>query len=76
MSTSTNLGDVAVIDLAGDIGLVLTPAPGTAISNVQWFQTNPIGTITPGASPEVATFKPSKTGTTGIYATAIETPIN
>jgi len=58
----------AEIDLQETIGLLLTPAPGTAIFNVQWFQTNPIGTITPGDTPEVATFKPSAAGTTGIYA--------
>ena len=66
----------ATINIDGTIGLVLTPAPGTAISNVEWFQTNPIGTITPGATPEVATFKPTAAGTTGIYAKATETPIN
>lgn len=58
----------ATINIDGTIGLTLTPASGTAISNVEWFQTNPIGTITPGATPEVATFKPSMAGITGIYA--------
>jgi hypothetical protein len=58
----------ATINIDGTIGLVLTPAPFTAISNVQWFQTNPIGTITPSLTPETATFKPSGPGTTAIYA--------
>jgi hypothetical protein len=57
----------AIINIDGTIGLILTPAPGTSISNVQWFQTNPIGNIIPGATPEVATFKPSEPGITGIY---------
>jgi len=60
--------DEAVIGPEDTIGLTLTPAPGTDISNVEWVQTNPIGTITPGATPEVATFKPTAAGTTGIYA--------
>ena len=66
----------ATINIDGTIGLTLTPAPGTAISNVEWFQTSPIGTITPGDTPETATFKPSEAGTTGIYAKATVTPIN
>lgn len=66
----------ATINIDGSIGLLLTPSPGTTISNVQWFQTNPIGVITPGSTPEVATFKPSAAGTTGIYATATETSLN
>jgi hypothetical protein len=64
----TQINDTASIDLEETIGLVLTPAPGTAISNVEWVQTNEIGTITPGETPETATFKPSAAGTTGIYA--------
>ena len=58
----------ATINLDGTIGLVLTPAPFTSISSVEWVQTNPIGTITPGDTPLTATFKPSAAGTTGIYA--------
>jgi hypothetical protein len=58
----------ATINLDGTIGLVLTPAPFTSISSVEWVQTNPIGTITPGATPLVATFKPAAAGTTDIYA--------
>jgi hypothetical protein len=58
----------ASIDLEETIELLLTPAPGTSISNVQWFQTNPIGTITLGKTPEMATFKPSAVGETGIFA--------
>ena len=73
MSTTT---PTAEIDLAETIGLLLTPAPGMAISDVKWFQTNPIGIITPGGTPNVATFKPTTTGTTAIYATATETAIN
>jgi len=68
--------DEAVIGPDDTIGLTLTPAPGTVISNVEWFQTNPIGVITPGATPNIATFKPTATGTTNIYATSTETPIN
>jgi hypothetical protein len=71
MSTTTPIS--AEIDLQETIGLLLTPAPGTAISNVQWFQTNPIGVITPGATPNIARFKPSQPGTTGIYAKAVVT---
>lgn len=58
----------ATINLDGTIELVLTPAPFTTISSVEWVQTNPIGTITPGDTPLVATFKPSAAGTTVIYA--------
>ena len=65
---TTPITPQASIDLEETIGLVLTPAPGTSISSVEWVQTNPIGVITPGATPEVATFKPSTVGTTGIYA--------
>ena len=73
MSTTT---PTASIDLEESIGLLLTPSVGMALSDVKWFQTNPIGVITPGATPNVATFKPTTTGTTNIYATATETPIN
>jgi hypothetical protein len=73
MSTTT---PTAEIDLQETIGLLLTPSAGMALSNVQWFQTNQIGVITPGGTPNVATFKPTTTVTTNIYATATETPIN
>jgi hypothetical protein len=66
--------DEAIIGPEDTIGLTLTPAPGTVISAVEWFQTNPIGVITPGSSPNVATFKPSTLGTTGIYAKASISP--
>jgi len=74
MSVTILNPDTAIIGPDDTIGLTLTPAPGTTISNVEWFQTNPIGVITPGSTPNVATFKPSGLGTTGIYATATETP--
>jgi hypothetical protein len=74
MSVTILNPSTAVIGPEDTIGLNLTPSPGNTISDVQWFQTNPIGVITPGSSPNVATFKPSALGTTSIYAKATETP--
>ena len=73
MSVAIINPDEAVIGPEDTIGLTLTPAPGTVISDVQWFQTNPIGVITPGATPNIARFKPTGLGTTGIYAKAVVT---
>lgn len=65
----------AVIGPNDTIGLTLTPSPGTTIVSAQWVQTNPIGTITPGATPNIARFKPTSEGTTGIYANVVEAPL-
>jgi hypothetical protein len=65
----------AEINIDGTIGLTLTPAPGTTISNVKWNQDNPIGQISPTSVPNKYLFTPSKAGVVKISAT-VDVKIN